>query len=155
MDARLNQLAKVDDFERALIIAQYAHEKNFRAFTGPELYNWLNLKLDVSAELMDPIPPGTAENPAVLPPGPAGQKRKFEPQPGFYQGFDEMTSDKRWYFYWNGSSWSLVGMGELPSIPVDGVVEEGNPNAVSGNEVYNSIQNVYPVKLTPQSVNWL
>src|SRR5690606_25798026 len=94
MDARLNQLAKIDDFERALIIAQYAHEKNFRAFTGPELYNWLNLKLDVSAELMDPIPPGTAENPAVLPPGPAGQKRKFEPQPGFYQGFDEVTSDK-------------------------------------------------------------
>lgn len=68
-----------------------------------------------SGALTDPIPPGTESEPAVIPPGPAGQKVKFEPEPGFYQGFDEVTSDKRWYFYWSGSSWSLVDMGELPN----------------------------------------
>ena len=144
MDARLNQLAKIDDFERALIIAQYAHEKNFRAFTGPELYNWLNLKLDVSAELMDPIPPGTAENPAVLPPGPAGQKRKFEPQPGFYQGFDEVTSDKRWYFYWNGTTWSLVDMGGLPSVDTSDLITKEDIGILNfqPNENFGSIFNI-------------
>src|SRR5690606_31091317 len=67
-----------------------------------------------SGALTDPIPPGTEIEPAVIPPGPTGQKVKFEPEPGFYQGFDEVTSNKRWYFYWNGTTWSLVDMGELP-----------------------------------------
>lgn len=68
-----------------------------------------------SGALTDPIPPGTESEPAVLPPGPAGQKVKFEPEPGFYQGFEEVTSDKRWYFYWSGTEWSLKELGELPS----------------------------------------
>ena len=33
--------------------------------------------------------------------------------------------------------WSLVDMGELPFIPVNGVVEEGNTQAVSGGEVFD------------------
>src|SRR5690606_2971433 len=69
-----------------------------------------------SGALTDPIPPGTESEPAVIPPGPAGQKVKFEPEPGFYQGFDEVTSNKRWYFYWNGTTWSLVDMGGLPEV---------------------------------------
>src|SRR5690606_23861912 len=48
MDAKLNQFAKVDDFERALILAQYAHELNFRAFTGPELYQFIKARLDLT-----------------------------------------------------------------------------------------------------------
>src|SRR5690606_29970365 len=78
-----------------------------------------------SGALTDPIPPGTESEPAVLPPGPAGQKVKFEPEPGFYQGFDEVTSDKRWYFYWNGTTWSLVDMGSLPVPDVSGFTEKG------------------------------
>src|SRR5690606_262144 len=69
--------------------------------------------------------PGTESEPAVLPSGPAGQKVKFEPEPGFYQGCDEVTSDKRWYFYWNGTTWSLVVMGSLPVPDVSGCTENG------------------------------
>ncbi|MFD2741976.1 MULTISPECIES: DUF4886 domain-containing protein [Sphingobacterium] len=65
-------------------------------------------------DLIDPIAPGTAQVPAVIPAGPAGKKRKFEPRPGFYQGFPEVTSDKRWYFYWDDSIWQLVDLGKIP-----------------------------------------
>lgn len=117
MEAKINQLAPVEDFDKAYIIAQYAHEQGFRGTTFPELLSWLQTRLDLTGtDLIDPTPPGTEASPAVIPPGPAGKKGKFEPSPGFYQGFPEVTGDRRWYFYWDGSSWSLVDMGELPEV---------------------------------------
>lgn len=64
--------------------------------------------------LIDPTPPGTQANPAFIPNGPPDRKGKFEPEPGFYQGFPEVTADKRWYFYWNMISWSLKYLGPIP-----------------------------------------
>lgn len=48
MDARLNQLAKIDDFEKAIILAQYAHENGFRGGTALELYQFVKSKLDLT-----------------------------------------------------------------------------------------------------------
>jgi len=116
-----------------------------KAGTGEALqatFNQAKNYLEITGELIDPIPPGTSGSPAVIPPGPAGQKRKFEPKPGFYQGFDEVTADKRWYFYWNGSAWSLVDMGELPNTaPTDWVAQSYHTGRLvyySGN-IYEAI----------------
>lgn len=68
-------------------------------------------RVQVDAGLIDPTPPGTVGSPAVIPPGPAGVKGTFVPQPGFYQGFPEVTSGKSWQFYWNGTTWSLRDLG--------------------------------------------
>ena len=125
MEAKINQLAPVEDFDKAYIIAQYAHEQGFRGTTFPELLSWLQTRLDLTGtDLIDPTPSGTEASPAVIPPGPEGKKGKFEPSPGFYQGFPEITGDRRWYFYWDGSSWSLVDMGELPQTDVSGFVKK-------------------------------
>ncbi|HIY76408.1 MAG TPA: hypothetical protein H9825_09110 [Candidatus Sphingobacterium stercorigallinarum] len=115
MEAKINQLAPVENFDKAYIIAQYVHEQGFRGATFPDLLSWMQTRLDLTGtDLIDPTPPGTEANPAVIAPGPEGKKGKFEPSPGFYQGFPEITADKRWYFYWDGSTWTLVDMGELP-----------------------------------------
>lgn len=114
MDSNLNQLAPIN-FNEGFILGQQPHESGFRASTFDEFSKWLSVRLDLQgAELIDPTAPGTAENPAMIPDGPADRKGKFEPAPGFYQGFPEITSDKRWYFYWNNTEWSLVDMGKLP-----------------------------------------
>ncbi|NQD71325.1 hypothetical protein HP439_11395 [Sphingobacterium shayense] len=124
MDAKLNSLSTISDIENAYILCQYAHEDKFRSLTLFEFFNWLSLRIDVNSELIDPIAPGTETNPAVIPAGPAGQKRKFEPQPGFYQGFPEVTSDKRWQFYWDGISWELFDMGALPEVDTTSLLDK-------------------------------
>lgn len=48
MDAKLNQLAKIDDFEKAILLAQYAHENGFRGGTALELYQFVKSKLDLT-----------------------------------------------------------------------------------------------------------
>lgn len=138
MDSKANQLAPIDNFEEAYILGQYAHESAFRSTTFPKLLSWMQVRIDVQgSELIDPVTPGTENNPAVIPAGPEDKKGKFEPEPGFYEGFQEITSDRRWYFYWNRFSWSLIDMGELPSTPPDGDVLPGNKKAPNGNNIYN------------------
>ncbi len=120
MEPNLNQLSNIEDFEKALILAQMPHESGYRSANFPAVFHWLQAKLDIQgAELIDPTPPGTIGGPAVIPPGPEDRKGKFEPEPGFYQGFEEVTSDKRWYFYWDMSSWSLHELGDLPQVPLN------------------------------------
>ncbi len=120
MDSKANQLAPISDFENALIIGQVPNDPSFRSSPLSAVYSWMQTKLDLTGtELIDPTEPGTAASPAVIPPGPEDRKGKFEPEPGFYQGFPEVTSDKRWYFYWDMNSWSLMDMGALPMMPLD------------------------------------
>lgn len=65
MDAKLNQLAKITDFDTAYVLAQQAHEEGFRGSTFVDLYRWLQTKIDLTglsntAGLPDPLPaPGT------------------------------------------------------------------------------------------------
>ena len=78
----------------------------------------------IVGDLIDPILPGTQSNPAVIPPGPGPvdgkpARRKFTPQPGFYEGFQEVTSYNRWEFYWDGvATWSLFDLGSLPKTEI-------------------------------------
>ncbi|GEM_PF-4303500 len=124
MDSNANQLATID-FDKAYIIAQQPHENGFRASPIPEFTQWLNVRLDLQgAELIDPTSPGTELAPSVIPPGPEDRKGKFEPEPGFYDGFPEVTSERRWYFYWDMNSWSLKDMGALPENIKSGSVSE-------------------------------
>ncbi|GAA4137977.1 hypothetical protein GCM10022216_14640 [Sphingobacterium kyonggiense] len=117
MDPNINQLAEITDFENAKIIGKEPHEDKYREASFPKVLSWMQSKLDINgAELIDPPEPGTLEAPTALPLPPAGQKRKFEPQPGYYS-FDGanyiVTSENRYYFFWNGTAWSLLDMGPL------------------------------------------
>jgi|GEM_PF-5340593 len=89
--------------------------------------------------LIDPTPPGTQATPAVIPNGPEGRKGKFEPEPGFYQGFAEVTEDRRWYFYWSGYAWTLKDMGALPMQPVSDEVVKGGADATSQDAVFTHV----------------
>ncbi|OYD47702.1 hypothetical protein CHU00_02195 [Sphingobacterium cellulitidis] len=114
MDSNLNQLAPIN-FNDGFILGQQPHEAGFRASTFDEFSKWLNIRLDLQgAELIDPTPAGTIENPAIIPAGPEDRKGKFEPSPGFYEGFPEIKENKRYYFYWNKTNWTLWDLGNLP-----------------------------------------
>src|SRR5690606_14235563 len=115
------KLSPLIDFDNALIPGQMPNENAFRSAPFKDLVGWLQGELDIrGAELLDPVAPGTQAAPAIIPPGPEDSKGKFEPQPGFYQGFPEVTADKRWYFYWDMNAWSLKDMGALPTADVSG-----------------------------------
>ena len=102
MDSQLNKLSPLIDFDNALVPGQMPNENAFRSAPFKDLVGWLQGQLDIrGAELLDPVAPGTQAEPAVIPSGPEDSKGKFEPQPGFYQGFPEVTPNKRWYFYWD------------------------------------------------------
>ena len=109
--------------------------------------------LSITGELIDPVDPGTLEAPAQLPIPPVGQKRKFEPQAGYYtfgSADFHVTADKRWYFFWNGNTWSLKDMGELPKgangktiEPFDSTKPSGY---VAGDQVFFNVDAIYEVK---------
>ncbi len=136
MDSKANQLAPIDNFDEAYILGQYAHESAFRSTTFPKLLSWMQVRIDVQgSELIDPIPPGTESKPAVIPAGPEDKKGKFEPEPGFYEGFPEVTSDNRYYFYWNKADWTLIDMGPIPTSPLSHEVNSEDDKAVTPKAV--------------------
>lgn len=108
--------------------------------------NELVNSIEITGELIDPIAPGTAQAPAVIPAGPAGQKRKFTPAPGFYQGFPEVTADKRWEFYWDGTIWQLRDLGLLPSTALGpgGAASYESVDKISAQIPLNTITN-FPI----------
>ena len=68
--------------------------------------------------LFDPIAPGaTSATATVIPSGPAGVKREWTPAPGYYKVGTttyNVTADKDWKFYWNGTAWALRDLGPKP-----------------------------------------
>src|SRR5690606_16400085 len=145
MDAKLNSLPKFDDFRRAYLLGQYPHENGFRVATYEDLYNFINLRLDLSSIEMDPVIGGAnVESATVISSGPAGEKRKMDASPGWYtvNGAPiEAYPGKVWKFYWNSSSWALVDMGDLPIQDVSGKLDAGD---YSGNakDLANRIEEV-------------
>ncbi|SEG75767.1 SGNH/GDSL hydrolase family protein [Sphingobacterium lactis] len=113
--------------------------------------------LEITGELIDPVSPGTLADPANLPPAPAGQKRKFEPEPGYYTDGTttfNVDSTKRYYFYWNGTTWSLKDMGALPTESKAQVIEVGNQLAPTSDAVAKEdYLNKSKVKVEVISVN--
>ncbi|WP_149525632.1 CotH kinase family protein [Sphingobacterium hotanense] len=152
MDSQLNKLSPLIDFDNALIPGQMPNENAFRSAPFKDLVGWLQGQLDIrGAELLDPVAPGTQASPALIPLGPEDSKGKFEPQPGFYQGFPEVTANKRWYFYWNGSSWSLKDMGALPKGADGKTIEQFNATKpqgyVAGDQLFFNNEAIYQVKV--------
>lgn len=98
--------------------------------------------LDITSNEIAPIVGGDSEaNATTVPAGPDGQTRRADVAPGwidFGSGHIEAAATNRWMAYWDGSSWSLVDMGELPMNPVTNVVEEGNHTAVDSDGVWKS-----------------
>lgn len=78
--------------------------------------------LDITSNEIAPIVGGDSEaNATPVPAGPAGQTRRADVAPGwidFGDGPIEAAATNRWMAYWDGSSWSLVDMGELPQTEV-------------------------------------
>lgn len=74
--------------------------------------------LDITSNEIAPIVGGDSEaNATPVPAGPTGQTRRADVAPGwidFGSGPIEAAATNRWMAYWDGSSWSLVDMGELP-----------------------------------------
>src|SRR5690606_3007349 len=77
MDAKLNSLPAITDFEAAYIIAQYAHENGLRAATGKDFYLWITGMVDLLG----------LSNTAGLP--------QFMPAPGATL---TATDEKQWTF---------------------------------------------------------
>lgn len=96
--------------------------------------------LDITSNEIAPIVGGDSEaNATVVPAGPAGQTRRADVAPGwidFGDGPIEAAATNRWMAYWDGSSWSLVDMGELPAVPTNGIIEPGETRPVSGDTVF-------------------
>ena len=106
--------------------------------------------LDITDIELDPVQGGATEAEAtVIPNGPSGQNRKMDASPGWYSVGGgapvEATAGHVWKWFWNGTSWSLVDMGELPMMSADGIVEEGETRATSGETVYESLA---PIRAT-------
>ena len=140
MDSNANQLPEIN-FDEAYILGQHPHEMGFRSASYTKLLSWLNMRLDLQgAELIDPTPTGTSGSPAVIPPGPSDRKGKFEPEPGFYQGFPEVTSDKRWYFYWDKTNWRLMELGDLPERPLSNIVNQDTDKGITPKGVDDALQ---------------
>lgn len=138
MDAKLNSLPAIDDFEKAYLLLQYAHENGFRSASITDLYNWLNLKLQISGIDMAPVPPGSE-----LPTPPSDEQRRITPvSSGSYTWNGNTYTVPEGYtgtLFWNSSSWSLTTQ-ELPRVEIDDSILEGSSNAVAGKAVYNALE---------------
>lgn len=102
----------------------------------------LKALLTIEVTEMEPLVGGTTSGTAlVVPNGPAGEQRTAEVSSGKWYDFGsgpvEASADRRWKSYWNGTSWVLKDMGELPVNPVNGTVAKDNPDAVPGGEVFD------------------
>ncbi|WP_433895210.1 hypothetical protein [Sphingobacterium mizutaii] len=147
MDSNANQLAPIN-FDEGYVLGQQPHEMGQRASTFIEFSKWLNVRLDLQgAELIDPTAPGTAASPAVIPPGPEDRKGKFEPAPGFYQGFPEVKEGSRYYFYWDKTNWTLWDLGPMPVSPATKVVEKGNTEIIESGGVYDTLEPIMNIPL--------
>jgi|GEM_PF-965443 len=114
-----------------LMISKEANGEAYQA-TFDQAKEYLN----ITGIELKPINGGSdSANATVVPAGPAGENRKAEASPGWYNfgsGPVEATSDKRWTAYWNGTSWSLVDMGPLPQQDISGLVPKSEIDTEMG-----------------------
>jgi len=104
MEAKLNQLPQITDFEAAYIIAKYAHENELRAGTGKAFYQWILGMLDVLG----------LSNTAGLP--------QFLPAPGATL---TATDAKQWTFLFpnedgTAATYNKIGAGTI-TVPGDSI----------------------------------
>jgi|GEM_PF-6456858 len=106
-------------------------------------FNQAKEYLNITGIELEPLVGGTTSGTAlVVPNGPAGEQRTAEVSSGKWYDFGsgpvEASADRRWKSYWSGTSWVLKDMGELPQTSTEGIVEEGDVRAISGDTTYKS-----------------
>lgn len=95
-------------------------------------FNQAKEYLNITGIEMEPLVGGTTSGTAlVVPNGPAGEQRTAEVSSGKWYDFGsgpvEASADRRWKSYWNGTSWVLKDMGELPQqdiTPLENDIEQ-------------------------------
>ena len=102
-------------------------------------------ELNVSGiNYLAPIEPGTIADRAELPTMKPNQKYTFEAKPGYYKfgsSVYDLTTDKRWLFFGDGSVWSLEDMGELPGVELNTEVQPNDTTkAPSGKAVTDYVE---------------
>lgn len=96
--------------------------------------------IEITGQEIAPLEGGETSGTALsVPAGPTGEVRTADVASGkwynFGSGAVEATTDKRWRAYWNGTTWSLVDMGELPNAPVvDNLESESETEALSAKQ---------------------
>lgn len=95
--------------------------------------------IEITGESLDPIASG------ALPTPPAGQRRTMDVVGGVSGatwthaslpgGSASLTSGQLGVLFWNGSTWALTNVVDLPVAQPNGQVAKGDSNAVSGGEV--------------------
>lgn len=97
-------------------------------------------------QYLQPIEPGTENDPAILPSVKVSYKYMFEAAPGYYkQGTTIFNAEKnkRWIFFAENGLWSLKDMGELPYNPANGEVALNDQNAPSGDKIKKALNAQY------------
>lgn len=117
----------------------------------------LKALLTIEGTEMEPLVGGTTSGTAlVVPNGPAGEQRTAEVSSGKWYDFGsgpvEASADRRWKSYWNGTSWVLKDMGELPQSPKTSKVQEGNSEVVESGGVYNALN---PFVEMPEEISFV
>ncbi|GEM_PF-2731006 len=115
----------------------------------------LNEIIVVQGESMPAVQGGTTTATAVaLTAGPTGQNRWFDASWGYWKynnvvlknplGTDGIPQGNEGTLYWNGTTqnWSISKFQALLEAKADGVIEPGNTKAISGNDVYLSVNKV-------------
>lgn len=161
MDAKLNQLPKIADFDTAYILVQQAHEDGFRGSTFAELYSWLQQKLDLTglsntAGLPDPLPqPGSrlsAENAnewTILAPGTYNKVTT---------GTIEVSENEFAFAQFDGVDFNIVQKVELPDNKIEDwelkSYAKGAQVFYDGN-IYQSLSETLMNDIPEDSAKWL
>ncbi|WP_312697162.1 hypothetical protein [Sphingobacterium mizutaii] len=119
-------------------------------------FNQAKEYLNITGIEMEPLVGGTTSGTAlVVPNGPAGEQRTAEVSSGKWYDFGsgpvQASADRRWKSYWNGTSWVLKDMGELPSVDKAATVIEGGTDVPTQDAVFKFVDPKYVNKVIDHS----
>src|SRR5690606_23384966 len=105
--------AEVNDFTHIIVDNGTSKGKKISKDTAKGIFA-------IQGSELEPLVGGTTSGTAlVVPNGPAGVQRTAEVSSGKWYDFGsgpvEASAGRRWKSYWNGTSWVLKDLGELPN----------------------------------------
>lgn len=138
--SEMNQASSINDNDKIMI----GREGVAKPLKIP--FSELKNNLEITGIELEPVQGGATQAEAtVIQAGPSGQNRKMDASHGWYSvnGVTvEATKGNVWKFFWNGTSWSLVDMGELPTVEGTNEIVEGGSELVNQDGVYKSFKKI-------------